>query len=418
MTDSPFQAPAVAAIGAGTALALKRRVAETIQPTIDVQALYAKTIQPTIDVQALYAKTIQPTIDVQALYAETIQPTIDVQALYAKTIQPTIDVQALYAKTIQPTIDVQALYAKTIQPTIDVQALYAKTIQPTIDVQALYAKTIQPTLDSQRQIVRTIGETLNGRGLLDHLADVASWIRDAVDTFQSAMPPNLHTLESIKEALSLTRDEGLPLVWVPRQEIVQILLEAPDAPTRRQILMDNLGVILDDCMAVLDDCSQTVHACKSDVAAIVIECANQSKKAIRSLNAELHEPAQSHAANVIDSILLHICAFLGDKPKRIAAIDRAKEDIDDEWTTGVLILRLALRPLVRAYEVWYPNTGKPIPDHFNRHVTTHSVGQPSVFKKYNALIAVMLATSLTRQLCHEAAMSVSNADMATQGLPT
>ena len=248
--------------------------------------------------------------------------------------------------------------------------------------------------------------------ILDHLADVASLIRDVVDTFQSAIPPNLHTLESIKEALSLTLDEGLPLVWVPRQEIVQILFEAPDAPTRRQILIDNLGVILDDCMAVLDDCPQTVDACKSDVAAIVIECANQTKNAIRALSAELHEPAQSHAANVIDSILPHICAFLGDRPKRIAAIARAKEDIDDEWTIGVLIHHLALRPLGRAYDEWYPNMGQPIPDHFNRHVTAHCVGQPSVFKEYNALIAVMLATSLTRQLCHEAARYLSNTDVA------
>ena len=342
MPDSPFQTPAVAAVGANTARALNRRVAETIQPALGVQGLLAKTIQPALGVQGLLAKTIQPALGVQGLLA----------------------------------------------------------------------KTIQPAFESQRQVARAIEETLNSRGLLDRLANVASWIRDVVDTFQSAMPPNLHTLASIKEALSLTRDEGLPLVWVPRQEIVQILLEAPDAPTRRQILIDNLGVILDDCMAVLDDCPQTVHACTPDVAAIGLECANQSKEAIRALNAELHGPAQSHAANVIDSILPLICAFLGDEPKRIAAINRAKEEMDDEWTIAALIHHLALRPLDRAYDVWYPNTGQPTPDHFDRHVTAHGVGQPNVFNEYNALIAVMLATSLSRQLCHEAARYLTNADVA------
>lgn len=288
----------------------------------------------------------------------------------------------------------------------------AEFLQPVFDVRKQVTESLQPIFESQRQIARTIEGTLNSREVLDHLADVASWIRGVVKSFESAIPPNLHRLESIKEAFSLTRDEGLPLVWVPRQEIVQILIQAPDAPTRRQILIDNLGLILDDCMAVLDDCPQVLDDCTPDVAAAGIECANQSKQAVRALNAELHGPAQSHAANVIDSVLPHICAFLGDEPKRIAAVARAREDIHDEWTIAALVHHLALRPLGRAYDVWYPNTGQPIPNHFDRHVTAHGVGHPNVFNEHNALIAVMFATSLTRQLCHEAARYLSNTDVA------
>ena len=288
----------------------------------------------------------------------------------------------------------------------------AESLQPVFDVRKQFTESLQPIFESQRQVARTIEETLNSREILDYLKEVASWIRDVVETFQSAIPPNFRGLESIEEAVSLTRDEGLPLVWVPRQELVQILIEAPDASTRRQILLDNLGLILEDCMVVLDECPQVLDVCSPDVAVVLLECANQSMEAVRALNAELYGPAQSHASNVIDSLLPHICAFLGDEPKRIAAIARAKEDIDDEWTLAALIHHLALRPLDRAYDVWYPNTGQPTPDHFDRHVTAHGVGHPNVFNKHNALIAVMLATSLTRQLCHETARYLSNTDVA------
>ena len=97
---------------------------------------------------------------------------------------------------------------------------------------------------------------------------------------------------------------------------------------------------------------------------------------------------------------------------QIEAINRARQDLDDEWTFTVLIHHLVLRPLDRAYEIWYPNSGHPIPKNFNRHVTAHGVGHPNVFNQYNALIAVMLATSLTRQLCHEVAKYLPSTEAA------
>jgi hypothetical protein len=58
---------------------------------------------------------------------------------------------------------------------------------------------------------------------------------------------------------------------------------------------------------------------------------------------------------------------------------------------------LALRPLYRALVTWFPNSGKPLPGHFARHPMAHAVGQRGLFQARHALIAVMLAVSLTAQ---------------------
>lgn len=107
---------------------------------------------------------------------------------------------------------------------------------------------------------------------------------------------------------------------------------------------------------------------------------------------DFHGPAQSHAANIVDSIVL---AFHG-KDGRTTTQKHAQLDFDD-LPLRVIAENLALRPLLRALVTWWPAWGTPPPEHFARHATAHAVGQEGVFTPLNALIAVMLATSLTVQ---------------------
>ena len=272
-----------------------------------------------------------------------------------------------------------------------------------------------PISEWQKRLARTIEEVLNHsdfQRIREVLADAANFISNVVQTAQDAIPPNLHGLEDVRDVLTLTHAEGLPLVWVPRQEILQLLIEAPDADSRREILLSHRDEILGDCVAVLNDVKPLLNDCVSTLSPMCLEWAKESGEAARSLRAGLVGPAQSHAANVTDSIVPHMSWFLGDKPKRGHAIKRADEDVDDIASLTLLMNHLALRPLVCAYRRWRPGTGQPPPDQFARHVTAHGVGHPNVFNEYNALIAVMLAVSLTRQLCHEVARYLSSADVA------
>ena len=276
-------------------------------------------------------------------------------------------------------------------------------------------EAMKPISEWQKRMARTIEEALNhsdSQRIQELLTDAANLIRDVVQTAQDAIPPNLHGLEDVCDVLALTHDEGLPMIWVPRHEILKSLIEAPDADSRRKVLLSNRDEILEDCVTVLDEIKPLLNNCVSTLPPMCLEWAMESGEAARALQMGLVGPAQSHAANVTDSIVPHMSWFLADKPRRGQTIKRASEDVGDVASLALLMNHLALRPLVRAYRRWRLDSGQPPPDQFARHVTAHGVGHPNVFNEYNALIAVMLAVSLTRQLCHEVARYLSSADVA------
>jgi hypothetical protein len=89
------------------------------------------------------------------------------------------------------------------------------------------------------------------------------------------------------------------------------------------------------------------------------------------------------------------CALLAAKRgHETAAATIAQMDYED-LPVRVFVEAVTLRPLYLAFSEWWK--GDPIPPHFGRHVTFHAVGEPGVFARSHALVAVMLATSLTLQ---------------------
>ena len=57
---------------------------------------------------------------------------------------------------------------------------------------------------------------------------------------------------------------------------------------------------------------------------------------------------------------------------------------------------IALAPIERFYTEWYPSSGRPAPAELSRHVTIHQATLDH-FSRSNALLAVMLMTSLLRE---------------------
>ena len=145
-------------------------------------------------------------------------------------------------------------------------------------------------------------------------------------------------------------------------------------PEHRVPLSEQAIVLLDKARA-LDDGSGA-------------EC----RSAITTLRCGHFGPAQSHASNIVDSI---VQTFATERPRALA-VERARHDFD-EVSFRQMAYYLTLRPLDRAFVEWWPNSADPLPDHFARHPTAHAVGHSGLFAPLNALVAVMLAVSLTVQ---------------------
>lgn len=232
---------------------------------------------------------------------------------------------------------------------------------------ALSKATLGDHADLLAGITKRAMLTLPGIDVPGLLAGIDRWL-----------PVNLRSVVAVEVVATISLDEGIPLSWVPRTEIVLLLIEADNLDMRLRILTDHRGEILDDCEEVLTP--------------IQHEWAVQCRSAIAAMRAGLDGPAQSHASNTIDSIVLALYGRNG----REQAKNRARTDFDD-LPLQLAAENLTLRPLFRAFAVWYPNTGNDPPIHFARHATSHAVGHAGVFAPTSALIAVMLTTSLIAQ---------------------
>ncbi|MCL5048902.1 MAG: hypothetical protein M1374_09050 [Firmicutes bacterium] len=114
------------------------------------------------------------------------------------------------------------------------------------------------------------------------------------------LPPNLKSVDNITAVVGLASKEGLPLVGIPRSEIVKELVTAPTLKERISILREHFIDITDDC--------------KSALSGMDHEAVKQCKSAIDALLGGFAAPAQSHAANVIESTLFHL---FGSKRQKI-----------------------------------------------------------------------------------------------------
>lgn len=284
------------------------------------------------------------------------------------------DLQRNFAKSMIPQLPDQLKWAEGLARSINFEAL--------LGVNDLLAKTTFPAIaETQQAIANALKFHTEGWVKSLQFVDFDRML-EGLDRW---IPDNLRDVEDLDAVARLALDEGLPLSWIPRPEIVQRLVDAADPDARLVLLDEARSDILEDCDVALAD--------------IPHRWARECEDAIRAIRGELDGPSQSHAANIIDSIVL---CTLGPKNGRQLAKERAVAD----WETlGLRIVgeSLTLRPLYRALITWWPGSETPPPNHFARHPTAHAVGVPGLFGARRALIAVMLAVSLTVQFWDDSA---------------
>ena len=229
--------------------------------------------------------------------------------------------------------------------------------------------------------------TSSGQMLLA-LTSAVDW-SEVFRPVREALPANWPGDPDWEAALEIMND-GIPLMWVPREEIVTALMRADDGPARRDVLVQRAAEIIVDCQATLGEVE----------AAELRPLAGLTGDACKAMADGHRAASQALAANVFDTWLRQ-AARRGVRLQLPANGWFAYKNVRGqlEPVTGDVSLRNlraegALAPAFMALAAF--DGADAVPAEFTRHATAHAAG-PEQYNDANAVIALMLASSVLRQ---------------------
>lgn len=199
---------------------------------------------------------------------------------------------------------------------------------------------------------------------------------------RDARPPNWSEdvgldLAKLKQ---VTEVEGIPLVYVPRAEIVVALLGAADFEGRLSILDDRYEDICSDCRTAL----------KNPVDSQVADRAQLVLNAIDAFEDGHYEAAQALAVVVTDSYLkTHVSGRYKEMRESLAL-----DESDEASLWPLLRFFMPMAAVVPFLVQWDPSDPNPAPTSLSRHVTIHDASTAQL-NRINATLAIMLAASIT-----------------------
>jgi hypothetical protein len=196
-------------------------------------------------------------------------------------------------------------------------------------------------------------------------------------------------------ALSDVASRGIPVVWVPRPELLKKFITSRTA--------DLVSLMLAEEEEILEDSEVAVNKLSSGPLRDLID---PFKEAVEAARANYHSCAQALAANIFDTALRRefpLGVWQGYRTLREAIVSfRRSSDISH------LRPALAWGPALLATDRFGTETG--IPTSFNRHATAHAVSREQ-YTRPNALVALMVTASALRE-CYEAPRIASRNRMA------
>lgn len=283
-----------------------------------------------------------------------------------------------------------------LEPSRKIQELAAKLPDQQI------AKINEQLFGSQRRMVELLRrnvEAIEGprRAMQQHYLQLNRWLKDYdflanyrkvaeagrqfVDRWYQALPVNWRELESepILRLIKLTRDEGLPLVWVPGPELTAEISEKEERAEALALLTSESDRVLEDVEAVLDEVSSEE----------LTSWADKIRKAVAASRDGHAETAQATAGVVVTAALEKGMRFKRLKKVRSAAKRFDPDRVRLAHYRTTLVIQLGSRSV--------QGEGYQLPG-FNRGDTIRAVDEQ--YTPENSLTGIMLATTLLRE-CQE-----------------
>ncbi|WP_406084437.1 hypothetical protein OHA01_08265 [Micromonospora zamorensis] len=206
---------------------------------------------------------------------------------------------------------------------------------------------------------------------------------DFAELFRQHQPANWHDATgddvATLDLIDLAR-AGWPTAWVPGPKVLRALVLAAPAE-RGQVLCDHEDQVLDDCDTVLAEVVGGPSAVQAELLRQAVAAARQG----------CHAPAQALAASVIDTVIRESVSPWRGYNEWL----RLHPD-DDDFTIGQMRYMTTMAPVRPALERFHPEKGDAVPEAFNRHASTHAVGDVQ-YTRTNSLVGVLLAVSIVRE---------------------
>lgn len=196
--------------------------------------------------------------------------------------------------------------------------------------------------------------------------------------------------------------EGLPLVWVPRGEIVVELIAASDAEGRWVILAERAPDIVDDCATVTASVTLTP----------LLEYRERLEEAIAA-HRDGHVAAAQALAAVVFTSLLQYAYGHGKLANVLKSPLRSRDPEEEELTRfrAALLIEASI-PAIASVGDLVPE--ERWPERFNRNLTLHRVSKRQ-YTEAHSVTAVMLASALlaeSQQLVNRGVLRLEEGDPA------
>lgn len=259
--------------------------------------------------------------------------------------------------------------------------------QATAAISSLAADAVDRAFEADSKISETtysIAESYR-RSLEPAMEGLREAARNAHHQILAAYPPNwpatltldLHLIDEIGTV------DGIPIVYVPRAEIVEELIVATTSQKRFEVIDARGDDIVEDCDKAL---SAATHADLNDGPDLTMA-------AIKAYRDGHYEAAQTLAVAVCDTYLKAEFERNGRGYGKIT--ENLEAEIDErEVLYDALRIALPLGPAIRFLERWQGDGATNAPNQLNRHVTSHFATRDHLHRR-NATIAIMLASSLS-----------------------
>lgn len=256
---------------------------------------------------------------------------------------------------------------------------------------ATFAQSV--TADLRRKVVESIQPVTEAyaaqiSAALQPAIEAAAWAarqagRIAGDALARTLPPNWDLTGGDVANVFMRRfelaKEGVVVAWVPRESVIVALEQA--APGRRP------AMLVEHQTWILEDCRQALEVVVSDHEEFGL--AGLALEALECAEAGQWGAAQALAVNVLESTIRQ---RMGKRPSQLRGETYEWGDAKTQYWFRRSMTVAAVQPALDTF----PETG-PIPKTINRNATVHYV-VPEQYTRANALHALLLATSLLREV--------------------